>query len=135
MTRRHKQRRRCNRSAASARRKSCRSSFRRCAEVARRDNLLRERFEPRITAQWIEERVDSNKPYVGPGAILIRSFDPAKRLFFVAESQINKSEGKGLHVALFGLLFQLLEDFQCLSLLARRAVSVSQQSQHEGIIV
>src|SRR4030095_891843 len=111
------------------------SSFRRPAGLARRDNLLRERFEARIAPQWIEERVDSNKPYVGPGAILIRPFDPAKRLFFVAESEINKREGKGLNVPLFGLLFQLLEDFQCLSLLARRAVSVSQQSQHEGIIV
>src|SRR5262245_48065149 len=92
----------CKHCAASARRRSCRSSFRRPAELARRHNLFGERFEARIAAQRIDKRVNSNPAYVGTGVILITLFKPAKRFFFVAKSKINKSKAIGVNVALCG---------------------------------
>src|SRR5438128_5690502 len=57
-----------------------------------RDDFFRERFETRITAQRIEERVNSDIPYVRTGAILITFFKPAERLLFVAKPEIDKSK-------------------------------------------
>ena len=59
------------------------------------NNLFGKRFEPRIAAQWIEERINSDPPYVSTGAILITLFKQAKGLFFVAESNINESKAVG----------------------------------------
>src|SRR5262245_6870459 len=94
----------CKHCVASVLRRSWMTSFGRPAEFARRHNFLRERFETRIAAQWIEQRIDSNPAYVIPGAILIGLFKPTERLFFVAQSEIGKSKAIGCDVPLFGYL-------------------------------
>ena len=99
--RRHKRPRPCKHCAASARRRSC--SFRRDRSLEFRawNNLFGERFEPRIAAEWVEQRVNSDIAYVRPGAILITLFKPAERLLFVAQSEINKGKAVGCNVTLF----------------------------------
>src|SRR5262245_49924646 len=102
MPRLHKRPQLCKHCAALIRQKSCRSSFRRPAELARRHNLFSERFKTRITPQRIEERINSNPAYVIPSSILIGFFEPTERLFFVAKSEIGKSKGIRCDVPLFG---------------------------------
>src|SRR6266487_4073919 len=85
----------CKRCVASARKGNCRSSFRSRAEFAHRNNLFRKRFETRIAAEWVEQRVNSDKSYVRARAILITLFKPAQRLLFVAQSKINKGKAVG----------------------------------------
>ena len=46
-------------------------------------------------AQWIEQRINSDKSYVRARAILITLFKPAERLLFIAQSQINKGKAVG----------------------------------------
>src|SRR5205823_10104403 len=99
----------CKHCAASARQRSCRSSrfgsgF--VSEFACRNNLFRERFKLRLAAQWIDERVNSDPPDVSTGAILITLFEPAQRLLFVAECEINNRKAIHGDVALPGYLFQ-----------------------------
>src|SRR2546423_7800810 len=81
----------CKRCAVSTQRRNCGRSLRGClcSKLPRRNNLFRYRFEPRIAAQWVDERVNSNPPYVRTGAILITLFKPAESLLFVAEREIN----------------------------------------------
>src|SRR5207245_3211263 len=59
-------------------------------KLPQRNNLFGERFEPRLAAQWIEQRVDSDISYVRTGAILITLFKPAECLLFVAKAEINE---------------------------------------------
>ena len=61
-------------------------------KLPHRNNLFRERFEPRIAAEWVEQRVNSDISYVRTGAILITLFKPAERLLFVAQAKINKGK-------------------------------------------
>ena len=85
--------------------------------------------------QWIEKRVNSNPPNVSAGAILIALFEPAKRLLFVVECEINNSKAIQGDVALPGYLFQLVQYFQCLSLVTRGGISVTEQPEDEWVIV
>src|SRR5881397_1833310 len=91
----------CKRCAASVRRRSYPNSFLPFSEFARRNNLFRQRFETRIAAQWVEQRVDSDISYVRTGAILITLFKPAQRLLFVAQAEINEGKAVGCNVTLF----------------------------------
>ena len=58
----------------------------------RRYDFLCDSFETWIAAQWIDEGVDSNPAYVRTSSILIALFQPPKRFFFIAESEINNDE-------------------------------------------
>src|SRR5436309_3411870 len=101
MPRPHTRRQLCKHCAASARKGNCRSSFRSRAEFAQRNNFLGERFETRIAAQWVEQRINSDISYVGTGAILITLFKPAECLLFVAQAEINEGKAVGCNVTLF----------------------------------
>src|ERR1051325_102731 len=93
------------RSAVSIRRRSCRSSFLRCgliSELSSRNNLFRQRFETWIAVQWIEQRINSDPSDVRTGAIPIGLFEPAKRLLFFAEPEIDQSKAVVRDVLLFG---------------------------------
>ena len=85
-----------------SRRFHCRSSFRSRAEFAHRNNLFRKRFETRIAAEWVEQRVNSDKSYVRARAILITLFKLTERLLFVAQSKINKGKAVGGDISLLG---------------------------------
>src|SRR6266702_277536 len=94
----------CKRCAASVRRRSCRSSRFCCrfiSKLRRGNNLFRERFEARIAAERVEQRVNSDISYVGTGAILITLFKPAQRLLFVTQAKISKGKAVGWDVTLF----------------------------------
>src|SRR5438105_582450 len=94
----------CKRCAASAPRRSCRSSRFCCrfiSKLRRGNNFFGERFETRIAAEWVEQRVNSDISYVRARAILITLFKPAQRLLFVAQTEINEGKAVGCNVTLF----------------------------------
>src|SRR5947209_19319711 len=94
----------CKRCAASARRRSCRSSRFCCrfiSKLRRGNNFFGERFETRIAAEWVEQRVNSDISYVRARAILITLFKPAQRLLFVAQTEINEGKAVGCNVTPF----------------------------------
>ena len=119
-------------------RRNFRSSFLCCgfvSELSGWNNLLGKRFEAWVAVQWIEKRVNSNPPNVSTGAILIALFEPAKRLLFVVEREINNGKAIRGDVALPGYLFQLVQYFQRLSLVTRGGISVTEQPEDEWVIV
>jgi hypothetical protein len=50
-------------------------------------------------------------------ALLVRLFQPEKRLILIAESRINEGHAGGRHIFLRGKLFEFLEQSQRLTLL------------------
>src|SRR5439155_13638526 len=64
-------------------------------KLPHRNNLFRQRFEARIAAQRVEQRVNSDISYVRTGAILVTLFKPVECLLFVAQSNINKGKAVG----------------------------------------
>src|SRR6266480_4359905 len=94
----------CKHCAASIRKRNCRSSLFGSgfvSELRSGNNLFRQRFETRIAAQRVEERVNSDISYVRARAILITLFKPAQRLLFIAQSEINEGKAVGCNVTLF----------------------------------
>src|SRR5437867_6994878 len=94
----------CKRCAALVRRRNCRSSLFGSgfvSELRSGNNLFRERFEPRIAAQRVEQRVNPDISYVRTGAILVTLFKPAECLLFVAQGKINEGKAVGCNVTLF----------------------------------
>src|SRR6266446_1374560 len=76
----------CKHCAASARRRSCRSSFRRgrSFKFPRRNNLLGERFEARLTAQVLKHRINPDRNDVIGGTLAIRSLQRIDGALLVA---------------------------------------------------
>src|SRR5436305_2506651 len=86
----HTRPRPCKRCAASARRRSCRSSSRLAREDTR-DELL----EARIAAQIVEAVINQDPAQIGRvegGVILIALLERANGCVLVAECQLNQSQ-------------------------------------------
>src|SRR5260370_6356430 len=81
----------CKHCVASARRKNYSNSFLRLFEFPRRNNLLGERLESWITAQWVKEWINSDLD--DSGLLLgITSLEPVHRLVFVSEPDITNGD-------------------------------------------
>src|SRR5439155_2393059 len=104
----HTRPRPCKHCAASARRRSYRSS------LFPAGNFFHERFKARVAAQRVEIRIDLDKIEVGRAAFLSCSLQPIQSLIFFSEGEMNDSDGVRLNItrrSLFGHLRQYLARF------------------------
>src|SRR5439155_13934729 len=92
--RRCKRRRLCKHFAASARRRSSRSS------LSWANDLLHERLETRVAVQWLEQWIHFDPADIGAVAFLEAFFEPAQRLIVIVQAEIKQSAQVANHLAL-----------------------------------
>src|SRR6516162_8660812 len=86
----------CN---AAAQRKSYRSSFRSGVKFSHRNDFLRERFETRIAAQVIEQRIDSNVVDVVPIVLTISTLQLIHGVALIPQSKKDGCDTVSGHIA------------------------------------
>src|SRR6202030_409612 len=95
--------------AASFRKRRFRSSLLRLCPRA--DDLLHQGLETRIAMEWVEQWIDFDPADIGTVAIFETLFEPAQRLLFVVQAEVEQSTPVGEHLA---VLTNLIEIGQCL---------------------
>src|SRR5439155_7021345 len=93
----HKLPRPCKHCAASAPRRSSRSSLL-CFWLPRND-FLHQRFETRIAVQRIEQWIDFDPADVGAVTFLETLFEPAQRFIFIVQAEIKQGAAVSNHFA------------------------------------
>src|SRR5437870_2677656 len=122
----HKRPRPCKHCAASAPRRSSRSSL--LCFWLRRNHLLHERFEARIAVQRIEQWIYFDPADVGAVAFRETLFEPAQRFIFIVQAQIKQSAQIANHLTVLTDLIKLGQHLQRGILVT--SVSFSLSAQH-----
>src|SRR6476660_38891 len=114
--------------AASARRRSWRfSSF------ATR-NFLYNRFEARISAQRIEERIGFDELKVGGARVTYSLFQPVQRPVFISKSEIGQGKCVRLHIARSGSVSELSEQLAGFILMSHGGFRMSNKGKASWIV-
>src|SRR6266511_3319345 len=99
-------RRRAERCAASARKRSCRFS------PFWTNDFLDQRFETRIAMQRIEQWLDFDPADVGAVAFLETLFEPAQRFIFIVQAEIKQGAPVANHLAALAHFIKLGQRLQ-----------------------
>src|SRR6476661_454436 len=116
--------------AASARRKSCRTS-RLCLW---RDHFLHEGFKTRIAVQWIEQVIDFDPADVQTIAFIKTLFEPAQRFLLVVQAEIKKRSPIAEPLAVLPYLSELGQHSPRRILAARVCFRCGAQRRHKWIV-
>src|SRR6266576_6813698 len=103
----HKRPRPCKHCAASAPRRSSRSSL--LCFWLRRNDFLHQRLESRIAVQRIEQWIYFDPADVGAVAFLVTLFEPAQRFIFVVQAEIKQSAQVADYLTVLTYLIELAQ--------------------------